>query len=102
MLGHSARETLCAPSKSGVSFSPSPEDLLPSSPVDLQAKCSGGSSTQCQTLRLSWRANFLWECPFVACMDLIFFGVRVVFSIDVCHLFPPCMLAIIPSDRRCD
>ena len=29
-------------------------------------------------------------------MGLILFGVRAVFSIDACHLFPRCMLIIIP------
>ena len=38
----------------------------------------------------------MWECPRVSCMGLIFFGVRVVFSRDVCHVFPHSMLAIIP------
>ena len=35
----------------------------------------------------------MWECPCVACVDLIFFGARAVFSMDACHLFPQCMLA---------
>ena len=39
---------------------------------------------------------FIWELPCVACLGLIVFGVRVVFTIDVFHLFPQCMLAIIP------
>ena len=38
----------------------------------------------------------MWECLCVACMGLIFFGARAFYSIDVCHLFPQCMLAIIP------
>ena len=38
----------------------------------------------------------MWEHPCVACMGLIFFGVRAVVSVDVCHLFPQCMLVIIP------
>lgn len=29
-------------------------------------------------------------------MGLIFFGVRAVFNVDACRLFPQCMLAIIP------
>ena len=33
---------------------------------------------------------------YVACMGLIFFGARAVVSVDACHLFPQCMLAIIP------
>ena len=32
----------------------------------------------------------------VACVGLILFGASVVFIIDVCHLSPQCMLAIIP------
>ena len=38
----------------------------------------------------------MWERPCVACVGLIFFGVRAVFSMDACHPFPQCMLAIIP------
>ena len=38
----------------------------------------------------------MWEHPCVASVGLIFFGATVVFSIDVCHLFPQCMLTIIP------
>ena len=38
---------------------------------------------------------FMWERPGVACVDLICFGVRAVFSIDFCHLFSQCMLAVI-------
>ena len=37
----------------------------------------------------------MWEHPCVVYVGLTFFGVRVVFSIDDCHLFPQCMLAII-------
>ena len=38
----------------------------------------------------------MWGCPCVACVGLIFFGERAVFIMDACHLFPQCMLAIIP------
>ena len=38
----------------------------------------------------------MWECPCVACMGLVFFGARAVFSMDACHLFPQCVLADIP------
>ena len=38
MLGHSAHETLCAPSKSGVSVSPSPVELLHSCSTGLQSQ----------------------------------------------------------------
>ena len=41
----------------------------------------------------------MWECPCVASMGLTFIGVRAVFIIYVCHLFPQCMLAIIPFIR---
>ena len=65
-------------------------------PLAFRAECSGGSSSQCQTLRLSWRAIFMYTCPYIACVILIFFSVRAVFSMDVCHVFPQCMLAVIP------
>ena len=32
-------------------------------------------------------------------MCLIFFDARAVFRMDVCYLFPQCMLAIIPVIR---
>ena len=41
------------------------------------------------------RLLFMWECLCVACVGLIIFGVRAVFSIDACHLFPQLMLAVI-------
>ena len=28
--------------------------------------------------------------------SLIFFGVKAVFSMDACHVFPQCILAVIP------
>ena len=65
-------------------------------PLAFKAKCSGGSSSKCQTLRLTWRAIFMWELPCVAWVGLIFFGARAFFSIDICHLFLQCMLAVIP------
>ena len=34
--------------------------------------------------------------PCIASVGLIFFGVRAVFSVDACCLFPQCILAIIP------
>ena len=37
-----------------------------------------------------------WECPCVASVGLIYFGVRAVFNMYICLLFPQCMLAIIP------
>ena len=41
----------------------------------------------------------MWEYAFVASVGLIFFGVRAVFSMDACHLFSQCMLAIVPLIR---
>ena len=44
----------------------------------------------------------MWECPCVTCIGLIcflgffFFGVRAVFGMDDCRLFPHCMLAVMP------
>lgn len=40
----------------------------------------------------------MWEYPCVAlaCVGLIFFGVRTVFSVLACQFFPLCMLDIIP------
>ena len=37
----------------------------------------------------------MWECSCVAFVGLIFFGARAVFSLDACHLFPQCMLAVV-------
>ena len=87
---------LCALSKSGVIFSPSPMALLHSGPSSLQSKCSGSSSSQCLTRRLSQRDIFMWERPCVFPMCSIFLGMRAAFSMDACHLFPQFMLAIIP------
>ena len=69
-----------------------------SSLLVFKAKCSGVSSCQCQTLRLSWKAMFKWKHPCVPCKCLSFliFGTRADFTMDVCHLFPQCMLAVIP------
>ena len=38
----------------------------------------------------------MWERPCVVSMGLMFFGVRAVFSMDACHVFPQCMLDVIP------
>ena len=94
----SACETLCASSKSGVTVSPR-------------------NSVACgaPALKPRWpsRLDALGILPFSArppdCLGyfyvgtslcnlhgLIFFGVRAVFSMDVCHLFPQCMLAVVP------
>ena len=86
MLAPNACMNLCALFKSGVSFSPSPMALLHSGPSSLQSKCSG-SSSQCLTLRLSWRDIFMWERPCVFPMCPKFWGMRAAFSMDVCH--PP-------------
>ena len=36
------------------------------------------------------------ECPCVACLHLKIFGTWAAFSLDICHLFPHRVLAIIP------
>lgn len=38
----------------------------------------------------------MWEHPCVAWCGFNIFGARDVFRMDACHLFPHCMLAIIP------
>lgn len=38
----------------------------------------------------------MWERPCVFPMCSIFLGMSAAFSMDVCHLFPQFMLAIIP------
>lgn len=48
-LGPSVHEPLRIPCKSRVSVSPSPVELQQSSPLVCKAKCSGGSSSCCQT-----------------------------------------------------
>ena len=68
-LCRGVHETFCVPSKSGVSVSPSPVEFLWSSPMAFTAKCSGGSSSQCQAPRLgslTWDAELLllWEVLF--------------------------------------
>lgn len=40
----------------------------------------------------------MWECPCIACVALIFFGVRAAFGLDACHIFPQCILDI---GRQC-
>ena len=47
-LGLGARESLCAPFKSGVSFSPSPVESLHTCPTGLQCQMLWGSFSQCQ------------------------------------------------------
>ena len=37
----------------------------------------------------------MWEHFCVACVGLIFFGAKGVFSMDICHLFQQCMLILI-------
>ena len=39
--------------------------------------------------------KFMWEHSCVACVGLIFFGAKGVFSMDVCHLFQQWMLILI-------
>lgn len=98
MLSSSARETLWAPSKSGVSAFCPVELLHTQALLVFKAKCSGVSSSQCQILRLSWKAMFRWEHPCVPCKCLRFliFGTRADFTMDVCHLFPQFIVAYIP------
>ena len=98
MLSSSACETLCAPSKSGVSAFCPIELLHTQALLVFKAKCSGVSSCQCQTLRLSWKAMFKWEHPCVPCKCLSFliFGTRTDLTIDVGHLFPQFIVAYIP------
>ena len=38
----------------------------------------------------------MWECPCVACVGLIFFGMRAVFTMNACDLSPQCVLAVMP------
>jgi len=47
-LGPSARESLCAPFKNGVSVSPSPVELLRTSPTGLRCQMLWGSFSPCQ------------------------------------------------------
>ena len=66
MVGLSAHENLCMPSKIVVSVSPSPVMLLHSNPIGLQSLMLWGSFSQCQTLRLgslTWGSGLshLWE-----------------------------------------
>ena len=99
MLGPSVCENLCAPSKSGVSVSPSPVELLHSSPANLQGSVLWEFFHLMPDSQTVLEGYFMWKhaCTARVGLILIFFGVRVVFSIDVCHLFPQCMLASIPS-----
>ena len=69
-LGPGAHKILCAPSKSGVSVSPSPVEFLWSScdqtPLAFKARFSAGSSSLCHTPRLGSlmcdsRLSLLWE-----------------------------------------
>ena len=57
ILGPSAHETLCVPSKSRASVFLSPVKLPAQAPLAFNAKCSSGSSFQCQTLSLG---NLMW------------------------------------------
>ena len=92
MLGPSAHDTLCAPSKNRVSVS--------SSPVVLQhcwySKLNALGILPCDARPSDSLGGLLWESSSVACEGLIFFGEKAVSCIDVFHLFPQCMLAAIP------
>lgn len=41
----------------------------------------------------------MWEYPWVACMGYYFFGLRAVFALDACCLFPQCVQAIYGAGR---
>ena len=56
-LGPSTHESLCVPFKNGFSISPSPVELLHTSPTGLQCQMLWGSFSQCQIPRpgdLTW------------------------------------------------
>ena len=101
MLGPSACETLCAPSKSGISFSPSPVELLRSSTAGVEAQMLWA------VLLPNARPSDYLVGPFYvgtslcSLRGLIFFGVRAVFSMDVCHL-SSVYVGHCPLYRRCD
>jgi hypothetical protein len=38
----------------------------------------------------------MWQHSSVTSVGLIFYGARAIFGMDACHLFPHCMLPIIP------
>ena len=38
----------------------------------------------------------MWAHPYVACMGLVLFHARAIFSVGARRLFPQCMLAVIP------
>ena len=40
-------------------------------------------------------AIYLWEHIIIACVGLIFFNMRDIFGLGVCHLFPQSVLTII-------
>ena len=42
--------------------------FCPQAPLAFKANSSGGFSSHCQALKLSWRAIFMWEGPCVACV----------------------------------
>ena len=92
--GSSACEILLHPPKAESLFPPILGSSCNQAPLAFKTKCSGNFSS-CQILRLSWRAIFLWKHPFVVCVGFMLFGTRAIFSIDVCHLFSQCVLAVI-------
>ena len=96
MLGPSARETFVHPQDWSLCF-PHPCRALalkPHWPSKLNAL--GVLPLDSRPSDCLGRVIFMWEHPCVSCVGLIFFGASIVFSIDDCHLFPQCMLAIIP------
>ena len=52
--------------------------------------------THWTTRKAPWRAFYKRERPWVACVGLIFFGVRTVTGLGACCLFPQHVLAVIP------
>ena len=56
-LGPDVHPTLCVPSKSGVSASPSPVEVLQSNPLGFKVWCSRNSSSHCRTPR--W-GSLMW------------------------------------------
>ena len=73
-LGPSAHTTLCVPSKSGVSVSPSPVEVLHQILIDFKVWFSRNSSSCCQTPRLG---SLTWGSePSVQWVD--FYGISVL------------------------
>ena len=69
-----------------------------------RAKCSGGSCSKplVPDPQTVLEGIFMMELPCIAFVGFIFFGASAVFSLDICCLFAQGVLAVTPSDRRCD